>query len=108
MLATGLVVLIAAFMTPMAVDTLLRGAVRDGTVISAENEDFWSKLLVGQGEVEILRHHYLYNCTNYEDVVYRGAIPEYSEVGPFTYKEVNEYSEIEYGAEVRDPDEGWP
>ena len=34
-------------------------------------------------------------------MIYRGALPEYAEVGPYTYKEVNQYSEIQYGTQVQ-------
>ena len=55
---------------------------------------------------EILRYHYLYNVTNYEDVIFKNAVPEFQEVGPFTYKEVNEYNNIDYDKFLKDPKTG--
>jgi hypothetical protein len=35
----------------------------------------------------------VYNCTNVDDVIYRGAIPEVVEIGPFMYKEIDTWTE---------------
>ena len=97
MLVAGICLVILALATPFTMDRYVKSSSIKGTEICAENEELWSQMLVGQKDVEILQDFFLYNCTNYEDVVYRGATPEYQEVGPFTYKEVNEYTEIQYG-----------
>ena len=35
----------------------------------------------------------MYNCTNRDDVIYKGAIPNVTEIGPFVYQESNSWSE---------------
>ena len=73
------------------------------TQLTAENEDLWAGTLAGTGDLTINRSYYLYNCTNSEAVVFLGAAPEYQEVGPFVYKELNKYEDIKYDQEIIDP-----
>ena len=59
------------------------------TVLNSDNEDLWAKTMGGTGDLDIDRTYYFYNCTNSEDVFYKGAMPEFKEVGPYIYKELN-------------------
>ena len=37
---------------------------------------------------------YFYNCTNAEDVIYKGQRPEFMEYGPYTYREYDNYTDV--------------
>lgn len=38
-----------------------------------------------------MNKHYLYSCTNNEDVLFQGAVPITEEYGPFVYQEFDTY-----------------
>ena len=79
------------------------------TALTQNNEPFWEEQLSGRqadAAVEINRFHYLYNCTNVLDVIFRGAKPVYQEIGPFEYSEENSYRDIVYNQSVSDPVDG--
>ena len=102
-MVTVIALLIFFFLTEAYLEQWANGLAE----ISPANEDMWKGVLVGNDDLgfEILRHHYLYNCTNYNDVVYKGAVPQYKEVGPYTYREFNKYEDVEYGVdmEIQEP-----
>mmetsp|Transcript_6498 Transcript_6498/g.4614 ORF Transcript_6498/g.4614 Transcript_6498/m.4614 type:complete len:122 (+) Transcript_6498:259-624(+) len=47
----------------------------------------------------------MYNCTNIDDVIYKGESPEYQEFGPYTYREWDSMTDITYG-EILDYEQG--
>ena len=38
----------------------------------------------------------MYNCTNFEDVVFTGNAPEFMEFGPYVYREYDNYTDLNY------------
>ena len=38
----------------------------------------------------------MYNCTNFDDVVYNGDAPEFMEFGPYVYREYDDYTVSKY------------
>jgi len=44
-------------------------------------------------DIFISRATHLYNCTNRDDVIYKGAKPEVTEIGPFVYREYDSWTE---------------
>ena len=63
--------------------------------LSYDNEPHW-KGIPGEYGIDIDWKHYMYNCTNFEDVVFRGVEPEFMEYGPYIYSEDDEYQNIVY------------
>ena len=53
---------------PYAINRIVRSNVLADTRLSPENEQFWSNEIVGGGAVQIYKDHYLYTCSNLEDV----------------------------------------
>lgn len=41
----------------------------------------------GNYDFTILKDHYLYNCTNFDDVVYHNAEPVFMQFGPYESQE---------------------
>ena len=68
LLLTGVLSVGAALATPYIFENLLRGEVNSKIQLSKSNQVFWTNTLSGGDRIEILRHHYLYNVTNIEDV----------------------------------------
>ena len=58
----------------------------------------------GNADIPIQQSHFLYECTNPDQVVFQSSKPEFKEVGPFVYREVNEYEDIQYGSSSSDDD----
>ena len=100
LLISGLVFILIAFVMPFSIDSSIASTSLQLTALTEANEHFWRGTLSGndsqQSGLEITRSHYLYNCTNVEDVMFQGAKPVYKEIGPFKYKEVNQYSDLVY------------
>ena len=40
--------------------------------------------------------HYFFNCSNADDVIYKGAKPVYEQYGPYLYKEYDVFTDVEY------------
>lgn len=64
MLCGGIALAAFSVMIPYAIDRIVRSNVLADTRLTRENEFFWSKQLVGGGDIEIFRDHYLYTCAN--------------------------------------------
>ena len=45
----------------------------------------------------------MYNCTNHEDVIYKGARPEFEEFGPYYYRESDTYDDVQYSVQTNIP-----
>ena len=99
-MVTVVTMVIFFFMTDLYLKQWANGLAE----ISPANEDMWKGVLVGNDDLgfQILRHHYLYNCTNYNDVILKDAVPQYQEIGPYTYREYNKYEDVEYDVEVEE------
>lgn len=63
------------------------------------------KGIPGTYDLGIFWNHYFYNATNAKDVLYRGAKPEFTEFGPYIYRENDDYTNLEYG-EMTDATDG--
>ena len=63
--------------------------------LSYDNEPDW-KGIPGQYDIDINWNHYLYNCTNLQDVIFKGNAPEFMEFGPYIYRESDEYADVTY------------
>ena len=48
----------------------------------------------GYYDFTILKDHYLYNCTNFEDVIYHNAAPILMEFGPYTSQESDTFQDL--------------
>ena len=100
LLCSGLVLVAVSVIIPYAFDRIVASNILADTRLTRENEQFWSKQLVGGGDIEIYRDHYLFTCTNVKDFMFSGAEPLFEEVGPFVYRENNTYSNQKYGIPV--------
>ena len=89
LLLLGAICIIVDMGVPFIFDSQIQDIAYQMTILTKANEDLWAKTMGGTGDLDILRTYYLYNCTNSEDVLYKGATPEYKEVGPYVYKELN-------------------
>ena len=64
-------------------------------IISKENQDRWLSLPGQDGKI-VKHRFYFYNCTNSDDVIYKGVKPEFEEFGPYTYQEVSDYENVTF------------
>lgn len=46
----------------------------------------------GHFDLFIARKNFVYNCTNHDDVIYKGARPQVEEFGPYIYRESDAFS----------------
>lgn len=101
----GSLFVICAIAVPFIIDSLVRSHVQQSLVLSKDNQLRWTSLLTGgNDDIPIQQSHFLYECTNFEDVIFSGGKPEFEEVGPFVYREVNRYEDVQYGGEERSRD----
>ena len=47
----------------------------------------------GKYDINVTWAHYLYNCTNLDDVIFRNQRPEFKEFGPFLYQEYDTFTD---------------
>lgn len=99
-----MLILIAAFI-PSIFEGIIEGAAKSGAALTQENETNW-KGIPGAYDIELNWVHYLYQVTNHDDVIYSGASPEYKEFGPYTYREYDEFTELDYSQKLEDNDSG--
>jgi hypothetical protein len=69
---------------------------RSGAILNKANEPNW-KDIPGNNNILITRNTFVYNCTNYEDVIYKGVKPTMQEFGPYYYKEYDTYYNVSFG-----------
>lgn len=106
LLIIGAISILSAVIVPYTIENSIRRRSLELVALSDENEPFWNKALSGSDPangVEITRQHFLYNCTNVPDVLFRGAKPEYQEIGPFNYSEVNQLTDLVYKPSSSEP-----
>mmetsp|Transcript_19682 Transcript_19682/g.14415 ORF Transcript_19682/g.14415 Transcript_19682/m.14415 type:complete len:154 (-) Transcript_19682:2274-2735(-) len=92
--AAILVLLAATFF--LIVDWLLVTGSKKESALLEDNFDLWAQI-PGIYDIQLIRRNYVYNCTNYEDVIYLGARPEFEEFGPYAYREYDNISDVVYG-----------
>ena len=88
----GGLVLIAGIAFPYIMKPLVIQAAKKSTALTPETQGLW-RGIPGQYNISITRATHVYNCTNRDDVIYKGAIPNVTEIGPFVYQESNSWSE---------------
>lgn len=77
---------------PILKSLVIKGA-KDGAALTLENEPDW-KDIPGNFDIDINNNHYLFHCTNPDDVIYRGLKPEFEQYGPYIYREYDLYTDI--------------
>ena len=69
----------------MLMHKLMVDNAKKSALLTADNESKW-KNVAGTDDVAIYWDQYLYNCSNAEEVIYKNAKPQFTEVGPFKYR----------------------
>lgn len=85
-LITGIVLVILAMFIPMIINALTTSGIKKETALSPDNLNQW-KDIPGELDVLVYRKFHLFNCTNKDDVIYKGARPVLEEYGPFIYRD---------------------
>ena len=96
LLTIGCFLTISACFIPTLLNNFMVTQAETMSALTPENEDKWMGV-PGENNLTYYLKHYVYNCTNIEDVIFRNAKPNYTELGPFTYKEIDTYQNITYG-----------
>ena len=68
-IVTGIVLIVLGIAMPFIIKSLTEAGVKDGAGLKESTKDNWTAI-PGKNDVKLLRHFYLYDCINYEDVSY--------------------------------------
>lgn len=69
---------------PFIMNALVKSGAKSSAALTQKNEKMW-KDVPGNFNIFLGRKTYVYNCTNRDDVIYKGAKPIMKEFGPYTY-----------------------
>jgi len=89
----GVILIVTACFTPKVMDKVITSQAQKSAQLTEANEPIWDGI-PGKYDIEIAWNHYLYNCTNFEDVVFKDAAPEFMEFGPYIYREYDTYDNL--------------
>lgn len=73
----------------------LENTAIQNSLLTEVNKDRWS-LIPGTFNQEIYWNHYLWNVTNYWEVLFNNSMPQYEQKGPYVYMENDVYSNLDY------------
>ena len=91
-IATGIILLGIGIAFNWIMHDLTIFGAKQSAALTKKNEPMW-RGIPGQYDIAILRNTYVYNVTNYEDVIYKGAKPIMEEFGPYIYREYDYYED---------------
>jgi len=94
-----LLMVLACAWVPILKKLTISGA-KDAAALTAENEKDW-KNIPGNFDIDIHNDHYLFHCTNPDDVIYKGEKPQFEQYGPFIYREYDQYTDVSYGKTLK-------
>ena len=86
LLALGVILLIVGIAMPFIITSGLKSAIPDAAALTEDNKDSWVET-PGKYDIEIIYATQIYNCTNVEEVIYEGARPNFTELGPYNYRD---------------------
>mmetsp|Transcript_22843 Transcript_22843/g.22103 ORF Transcript_22843/g.22103 Transcript_22843/m.22103 type:complete len:157 (-) Transcript_22843:70-540(-) len=79
----------------LIVGLLISNGAKKESALSVDTYSLWGQI-PGEYDIALVRRNYVYNCTNYEDVIYLGAQPEFEEFGPYSYREYDNFTDPDY------------
>lgn len=94
-IALGLVLITSAIVLPIVINNAVKDEVVLATAISSENQEQWDSI-PGPYEIDVIKYTYVYNWTNPDDVILKGAQPEFKEVGPIPYLNTQDFHDVNY------------
>lgn len=92
-IVSAIILIVVASFTPKLMDNVITSQAREKAQLTEANLDLWAGI-PGKYDLSLDWIHYFYNCTNYEDVLYKGAAPKFMELGPYTYREYDSYDNL--------------
>ena len=95
LLLLGCILIVLAIVLPIVIESQINEKAQEQVLMTNKNFELWG-IIPGQSQVDMHRDHYLYNLTNPEDFLYNQAKPEFVEVGPYTYYEFQNYTNLNY------------
>lgn len=95
LLTVGFFFTIAACFIPLLMNNYMIHTAELQSTLTEENEKYW-KDIPGSNNLSYYLSYYVYNCTNVEDVVFKNAKPNFTELGPIVYKESDTYENVTY------------
>lgn len=90
---------LACVWIPLLTKLTIKGA-KDGAALTQANEKDW-KDIPGNFDIDIHNDHYFFHCINPDDVIYKGAKPEFEQYGPYIYREYDIFTDVNYGQTLK-------
>lgn len=81
--------------TPFFMNYAINSVAKKSSALTEANEQSW-RGIPGYYDIGLYWKHYMYNVTNFDDVVFRNAKPEFMEFGPYIYQEYDTYDNLTY------------
>lgn len=104
-LVIGLILLALGIAWTFIIGALVKSGAKKQAALTQSNEKNW-RGIPGHFDLFIARKNYVFNCTNHDDVVYKGASPIVEEFGPYIYRETDDYADPKYGLTLKNPQDG--
>jgi hypothetical protein len=91
-------IVLAGVWSPV-LNKLVISQAKDSAALTKAQEDQWS-LIPGEYDIDLHNDHHFYHVTNEDDVIYKGAKPEFEQYGPYIYREYDTFSEMRYDQDI--------
>lgn len=91
----GVLIMACAIAWIPLLNHLVISGAKEGAQINQANEETW-KNIPGHYDILISNGHYFFNCSNSDDVIYKGVKPIYEQFGPYLYKEFDVFTDVQY------------
>ena len=59
------------------------------------------KNIPGHFDINISHANFFFSCVNPDEVIYQGKKPIFEEFGPYTYREYDQFTNIQYGQQLK-------
>lgn len=76
-------------------DALRNSGAKQSAALTKDNESSW-KGIPGHYDINITHKNYFYSCRNPDEVIYQGKRPIFEEFGPYSYREYQQFSNLQY------------
>jgi len=79
----------------MIMESMTVSGAKQGAALTQANQPKWDAI-PGEYGLGIFWNHFMYNCTNVWDVVFKNQMPSFMEFGPYIYQESDTYTDLNW------------
>ena len=94
-LVTGCILLAIGITLPVIMPSLVEMGAKDAAPLRTDNMKQWAGI-PGPLDLGVYKKNFVYECTNKDDVIYKGARPIMRESEPYLYREHDDYGDFNF------------